>query len=247
MISYLFNEIFYRPLFNGLIFLYNIVPGRDLGISIIILTTLIRFILWPLTSKSIKSQKALTKIQPQIEEIKKKFSAKGGSASGGKNNKEAQARALMGLYSENKISPLAGFLPLVIQIPIIIALWRVFLNSFNLDLNSLYSFIPAPTHIQSIFLGLVDLSHKNVVLAILAGVLQYFQTKMIMPPSTKPVGAPDFSQIMSKQMLYFGPILSMIILGSLPAALPLYWIVVTLLTLLQQYLNRDDRREFNKN
>ncbi len=237
MISYLFNEIFYRPLFNGLIFLYNIVPGHDMGVSIIILTILIRFILWPLTNKSISNQKALTKIQPQIEEIKKKF----------KNNKEAQARALMGLYSENKISPLAGFLPLVIQIPIIIALWRVFLNSLHLNLNSLYSFVPAPTQVQSIFLGLVDLSHKSVVLAVLAGVLQYFQTKMIMPPSTKSTGASDFSQIMSKQMLYFGPVLSMIIFGSLPAALPLYWIVVTLLTLLQQYLNKDNGREFNKN
>ncbi len=238
MISYLFNEIFYRPLFNGLIFLYNIVPGHDMGVSIIILTILIRFILWPLTGKSIKNQKVLTKIQPQIEEIKKKF----------KNNKEAQAKALMGLYSENKINPLAGFLPLVVQIPIIFALWRVFLNSLNLDLNSLYSFIPAPAQIQSIFLGLVDLSHKSVVLAVLAGVLQYFQTKMIMPPSSaKPAGAPDFSRIMSKQMLYFGPVLSIIIFWSLPAALPLYWIVVTLLTLLQQYLNRDDRRELNKN
>ena len=236
MIFYLFNEIFYRPLFNGLIFLYNIVPGHDMGISIIILTILIRFILWPLTSKSIKNQKVLTKIQPQIEEIKKKF----------KNNKEAQARALMGLYSENKINPLAGFLPLIIQIPIIFALWRVFLNSLNLDLNSLYSFIPAPVQVQSIFLGLVDLSHKSVVLAVLAGALQYFQTKMIMPPH-KPSGSSDFGQIMSKQMLYFGPLLSIIIFWSLPAALPLYWIVVTLMTLLQQYLNQDDRREFNKN
>ena len=152
MISYLFNEIFYRPLFNGLIFLYNIVPGHDMGISIIILTVLIRFILWPLTGKSIKNQKFLTKIQPQIEEIKKKF----------KNNKEAQAKALMGLYSENKINPLAGFLPLVVQIPIIFALWRVFLNSLVLDLNSLYSFIPAPAQVQSVFLGLVDLSRKSV-------------------------------------------------------------------------------------
>ncbi len=239
---YLFNEIFYRPLFNGLIFLYNIVPGHDMGVSIIILTILIRFILWPLTSKSIKNQKVLTKIQPQIEEIKKKF----------KDNKEAQAKALMGLYSENKINPLAGFLPLVIQIPIIFALWRVFLNSLNLDLNSLYSFIPAPAHVQSIFLGLVDLSHKSVVLAVLAGVLQYFQTKMIMPSHAKapgggPSGSSDFGRIMSQQMLYFGPILSIIIFWSLPAALPLYWIVVTLLTLLQQYLNRDDRREFSKN
>lgn len=237
MISYLFNEFFYRPLLNGLVFLYNIVPGHDMGISIIVLTIVIRFILWPLTGKSIKNQKVLTKIQPQIEEIKKKF----------KNNKEAQAKALMGLYSENKINPLAGFLPLVIQIPIIFALWRVFLNSLNLDLNSLYSFIPAPAQVQSIFLGLVDLSHKSVVLAILAGVLQYFQTKMIMPASTKPVEASSFSHIMSKQMLYFGPILSIVIFWSLPAALPLYWIVVTLLTLLQQYLNQDDRRELNKN
>ncbi len=242
MISHLFNEIFYRPLLNGLVFLYNVVPGHDMGISIIILTIVIRFILWPLTGKSIKNQKVLTKIQPQIEEIKKKF----------KNDKKAQAQALMGLYSENKINPLAGFLPLVIQIPIIIALWQVFLNSLNLDLNSLYSFIPAPAQVQSIFLGLVDLSHKSVVLAVLAGVLQYFQTKMIMPVSAKATTgklaeASSFSHIMSKQMLYFGPILSIVIFWSLPAALPLYWIMVTLLTLLQQYLNQDDRRELNKN
>jgi len=239
MISYLFNIILYQPLFNGLIFLYNVVPGHDMGVSIIILTALIRLILWPLTDKSIKNQEVLTKIQPRIEEIKKKF----------KNNKEEQTKALMKLYSENKINPLAGFLPLLIQIPIIIALWRVFLNSFTLNLNSLYSFIPAPVRVQSVFLGLVDLSHKSVVLAILAGVLQYFQTKMIMPAQTKgkPAGASDFSQIMSKQMLYFGPILSVIIFWSLPAALALYWIVVTLLTLLQQYFNQNDRGKFSTN
>ena len=82
MISYLFNEIFYKPLFNGLIFLYNIVPNHDMGVSIIILTIFIRLVLWPLTSKGIRSQKALAALQPKIEEIKRKFSAKGGSASG---------------------------------------------------------------------------------------------------------------------------------------------------------------------
>jgi len=246
MISYLFNEIFYKPLFNGLIFLYNIVPGHDLGVAIIILTIIIRLILWPLTNKSIKNQKVLAKIQPQITEIKKKF----------KGNKEAQAKAMMQLYSENKINPLAGFLPLLIQIPIIIALWRVFLNSFTLDLNFLYSFIPAPVQIQTVFLGLINLSHKSAILAVLAGVLQYFQTKMVMPSSSaksaggaagKPAGAPDFGQMMSKQMLYLGPVLSIVIFWSLPAALPLYWIVVTLLTLLQQYLNQNDRGNSSTN
>ena len=240
MISYLFNIFFYQPLFNGLIFLYNIIPGHDLGVSIIILTILIRLIIWPITNKGIKNQKILNKIQPQIEEIKKKL----------KNNKEEQAKALMALYSENKISPFAGLLPIIIQIPIIIALWRVFLNSANLDVNSLYSFISAPAAIKPVFMGLIDLSQGSVVLAIVSGVLQYFQTKMVMPakaPGGKPASGSDFGQFMAKQMLYLGPVLSVVIFWSLPAALPLYWIVVSLLTILQQYLNQNNGREINKN
>lgn len=235
MISYLFNEIFYRPLFNGLIFLYNIVPGHDLGISIIVLTIIIRLILWPLTNKGIKSQKALAALRPKIEEIKKKL----------KDNKEAQAKALMALYSENKINPLGGILPLIIQIPIIFALWWVFLNSINSDFSSIYSFIKAPAEIQTVFLGLFDLTKRSVLLAIVAGALQYFQTKMVMPSYAKasegrPSGSVDFGQIMSKQMLYFGPVISVVIFWTLPAALPLYWIIVTLMTILQQYLNKNN-------
>ena len=234
MISYLFNEIFYKPLFNGLIFLYNIIPNHDMGISIIVLTIIIRLILWPLTNKGIKSQKALAALQPKIEEIKKKF-----------KDREAQAKALMAVYSENKINPLSGILPLLIQIPIIFALWRVFLNSINSDFSSIYPFIQAPAEIQTVFLGLFDLTKRNMLLAVIAGVLQYFQTKMVMPSFAKatdgkPSDAINFSQVMSKQMLYFGPVISMVIFWTLPAALPLYWIVVTLMTILQQYLNKNN-------
>lgn len=236
MISHWFNIIFYKPLFNGLIFLYNIVPGHDMGVSIILLTILIRLILWPLTNKGIKNQKILAKIQPQIEEVRKKL----------KDHKEEQAKALMKIYADNKINPLAGFLPLLIQIPIIIALWRVFLNSINFNADALYSFVHAPTAIQMVFLGIIDLSHRSVVLAILAGALQYWQTKMIMPPATTS-SKNDFGSIMAKQMLYMGPVLSIVIFWSLPAALPLYWIVVTLLTLLQQYIHQNDRGPINKN
>lgn len=236
MIYYLFNEIFYKPLFNGLIFLYNIIPNHDMGVSIIILTIAIRLALWPLTNKGIKSQKSLAALQPRIEEVKKKF----------KDNKEAQAKALMALYSENKINPLSGILPLIIQIPIIFALWRVFLNSIRSDFSLLYSFIGTPTGIQTIFLGLFDLTKRSVVLAVIAGVLQYFQTKMIMPSSAKTkaiegksADTTSFNQVMSKQMLYFGPVISVVIFWTLPAALPLYWIIVTLMTMLQQYLNKE--------
>ncbi len=233
--TYLFNEIFYRPLLNGLIFLYNIIPNHDLGFSIIVLTVLIRLILWPLNTKSIRNQRVLARLAPKMEEIKRKY----------KSDKEAQAKALMQLYSENKINPLAGFLPLLIQIPIIIALWRVFLNSAKADLSALYPLISAPVAIQSEFLGILDLTHRSVVLAIIAGVLQYLQTKMIMPKN-KGEGS-DFSKIMSQQMLYFGPVISIIIFWSLPAALPLYWIVVTLMTLLQQYINQNNDREIREN
>lgn len=233
MISYLFNEIFYKPLFNGLIFLYNIIPNHDMGISIIVLTIVIRLALWPLTGKGIRSQKALAALQPKIEELKKKF----------KDNKETQAKALMALYSENKINPLSSILPLLIQIPIIIALWQVFLSSINSDFSSIYAYIKAPDEIQTVFLGLFDLTQRSVLLAVIAGILQYFQTKMIMPSYAKasegkPSGSADFGRIMSKQMLYFGPIISVVIFSTLPAALPLYWIVVTLMTVLQQYLSK---------
>ncbi len=235
MISYFFNEIFYKPLFNGLIFLYNVVPSHNMGVSIIILTIFIRLLLWPLTNKGIRSQKTLAAIQPKIEELKKKF----------KDNKEAQAKALMALYSENNINPLAGILPLLIQIPIIFALWRVFLNSTHSDFSLLYSFVDSPDKIQTIFLGLFDLTKRSMVLAVVAGALQYFQTKMIMPAfaksaDSKSSGSSDFGQIMSKQMLYFGPVISVVIFWNLPAALPLYWIVVTLATMLQQYLNNNN-------
>lgn len=245
MISYLFNEIFYRPLLNGLVFLYNILPSHDIGLSIIVLTIAIRLALWPLTAKTIKSQKILEGLKPKIEEINRRF----------KNDKESRAKGLMNLYKENKINPLGGFLSLIIQIPIIIALWRVFLNIINaIDKSSFYWFIKAPDQIQFMFLGLLDLSRRNMLLAFIAAALQYFQTKMIIPSSAKategkPAGTPDFSQIMSRQMLYMGPILSIIIFFNLPAAIPLYWIVVTILTILQQYLiqKHDYGRESRKN
>ncbi|OGD29775.1 hypothetical protein A3A18_01530 [Candidatus Azambacteria bacterium RIFCSPLOWO2_01_FULL_44_84] len=230
----IFNEILFRPLINLLVFFYNVIPTHDVGLAIIALTVVIRLILWPLGQKGIKSQAALAKIQPEIEEIKKKY----------QGNKEGQAKALMELYSKNGINPLSGCLPIIIQIPVLIALWQVFLSGAKLEtISGLYSFVAAPSNIQPVFLGLFDLTQRSVILAIVAGALQYFQAKMMMPTFAKAsvnkpasaAGAPDFGQMMSKQMLYFAPILTIVISWSLPAALPLYWIVTTLATLAQQY------------
>jgi len=229
----IFNEALYRPLFNTLIWIYNIIPGNDLGIAIILLTILIRFILYPLSKKAIQSQKAISFLQPKIKEIQKKY-----------KNKEEQAKVMMELYKKHKVNPMAGCLPILIQLPILIALYRVFFSGLNMEtLNILYGFIQRPDSLNLMFLGLINLSQKNIFLAILAGFFQFIQSKMILPQNiTKDKsksGGLDFSSIMSQQMLYFMPIITIFIAWNLPSALPLYWIVITIFGIVQQYFTKN--------
>ena len=223
-----FNTILYRPLFNALVLLYEYLPGNDFGIAIIVLTCIIRLLLYPSTLKSVKSQKALQEIQPKIKEIQNKF----------KNNKAEQAKATMELYRREKISPFSGCLPLLLQLPILIALFLVLRNlsgnSDSISMDLFYSFVPYSGSINSMFLGFLNLTKPSSVLAILAGITQFFQTKMVAPKTSKAGG--DFSQIMQKQMLYFFPILTILILWRLPSAIGLYWMTTALFSIGQQYL-----------
>jgi len=100
-ITGLFNTILYRPLLNFLVLLYKYVPGHDFGIAIILLTVIVKLLLYPLGSKAIKSQKNLAEIQPKIKEIQEKY----------KDDKEKQTRALMEFYKEAKVNPFSGCLP----------------------------------------------------------------------------------------------------------------------------------------
>jgi YidC/Oxa1 family membrane protein insertase len=230
----LFNQLLYYPLFNALIWLYNVIPGQDLGIAIIVLTALIRLILYPLSQKAIRSQKAMTKLQPEIKEIRKKY-----------KDKEEQAKAMMNLYQKYKINPFSGCLPILIQLPILIALYRVFFTGLDPQkLEVLYGFIERPESLNLMFLGIVNLSERSIVLALLAGFFQFVQSKMIMPQKatqsssgTKIAGL-DISSLMSQQMIYFMPLITIFIAWNLPAALPLYWIVITLFGIVQQYFTK---------
>ncbi len=239
LIGTIFNEIFYRPLFNGLIFLYNSIPYHDFGVAIIILTFVIRFILYPLNQKAIKSQKALNELQPQIKDIQAKY----------KSDRAKQSQALMELYRQKGINPASGCLPLLIQLPVLFALYRVFLNGLNpQSLSSLYGFMSRPEIINPLFLGLIDLSKSNWPMAILAGALTFIQSKMMAPSQAKTQAAGDFSAMFSKQMVYLMPVMTVVIAWKLPAGLALYWIVITLFGIVQQYLvTKKDGRELAKN
>jgi len=227
--THFFQIILYQPLFNIFVGLYNLIP--DVGVVILVITVLLKLVLYPLTKSSIKSQKALTDLQPKLEAIKKEH----------KGNQQAIAAETMKLYKENKVSPFSSCLPLLIQLPILIALYYVLRTALanTGDYSWLYLFVQAPTHINTISLGLIELGKSNAVLAILAGAAQFWQAKMMatkQPPKNAGEGAKDESMMatMNKQMVYMMPVMTLVIGFSLPAGLTLYWFVSTLLTALQQ-------------
>lgn len=222
-----FNIALYRPLFNSLIFLYNYLPGHDFGLAIIFLTVIIRFILYPIAVKALRSQKALQNLQPQLQEIQKKYAG----------DKEKQAKETLEIYRKEKVNPFSGLFLALVQIPILIALYRVFWQGLKPEeLNNLYSFVANPGHINAMFIGLADLSKPSILFAIVAGALQFFQTKMLMPVQVKSqTKGVDMASMMQKQMVYFFPFITVIILLRLPSALGLYWIVSGAFSIAQQY------------
>ncbi len=224
----LFHAIFYVPILNLLVWLYNIVPGENFIIAIVILTVVIKLILWPLSSKSIKAQKNLQALQPEIEKIKKDY----------KGKKEEMGKVLMELYKKNKVSPFSSCLPLLIQLPFLWAVFRVFRDGVQNNLDQVYSFISRPETINLVYLG-ADLSERSILFSVLAGLAQFVQAKMLMTkkPAIKSEGSKDenMAAIMSKQMTYFMPVITVFIGLSLPGGLTLYWFLTTALTALQQF------------
>ena len=225
-----FNTILYQPLFNVLIFLYQYLPGRDFGIAVIVLTILIRIALYPLMTQSIKSQKVLSELQPKIQEIQQKL----------KNDKEKQAREIMALYQREKINPFSGCLPLLLQLPILLALFQVFIQGFGPEqMDFLYSFIPHPGVINFVSFGIINLGAPSIVMAVLAGIAQFFQSRELIPKTKQIKQTNDqmaqFSTMMQKQMLYLFPIFTVFILWRMPSALGLYWLINSLFSIGQQH------------
>lgn len=231
----LFTTILYQPLINLFVGLYGLIP--DLGVIILLVTILSKVVLYPLTTKSIRSQRILSELQPKLEALKKEF----------KDDQQKLATETMKMYREHKINPLSSCLPLLIQLPIFIALYYVLQAVIKSDqFNLLYPFVHNPETIKTITLGFLDLHKPSVVLAILAGASQFWQAKTMIAKQPKPAAdststADSMSSMMNKQMLYFMPILTVIIGWRLPAGLTLYWFFSTVLTVFQQmYVLRHD-------
>jgi YidC/Oxa1 family membrane protein insertase len=228
----LFTTILFQPMFNALMWIYNVIPGHDIGIAIIVLTIVIRFILWPFQQSALKSQHALQTIQPKLKALQEQY----------KGDKAALNKAMMELYAKEKVSPFSSCLPLLVQLPFLIALYQVLRSGLtSADFNLLYPFVHNPGTINPVSFGFLDLAVKSIPLAVLAGLAQFFQTKMLpmnRPPAGAGPGAKDEDQMakINKQMLYIMPAFTVFIGISLPAGLTLYWVVTTLMAILQQWL-----------
>ncbi len=234
----LLKVVFYQPIFNLLIFLYNNVPAHDLGIAIILLTIIVRLVFLPLSKKSIQSQKSLQDLQPKIEKLKKEYG----------NDKEKMGRAMMDLYKEHKVNPFSSCLPLLVQLPFFIAIVEIFRAGLKEEsLKLVYPFLETPESINTMAFGFLDLSQPNIILAILTGIAQFFQTKMMMAkkPAVQSPGSQDegMAASMNKQMMYFMPLLIVFIGATLPAAFTLYLLVFNITMLLQQiYIFKKDNK-----
>ncbi|MEK7560934.1 MAG: YidC/Oxa1 family membrane protein insertase [Patescibacteria group bacterium] len=225
-ISLFYTELIWRPLFNGLVLSYNALPVHDLGLAIIVFTVMIRLLMAPLMWRGQKAQNAMTRLQPELEKLKSQY----------KNDREGFARATMELYQRHNVNPFSGCLNLLIQLPILIALFSVFRDGFRPDHAAyLYSFVSNPGAINPLTFGGLDLSKGSIALGVVSALTQFYATKVTMtPPAARPPGTEnDFSRLLQQQALYILPVIILIWSRTLPSALTLYWTVLNIFGIVQ--------------
>lgn len=238
--SFLYTEALFRPLLNLLVGITNVLPGHSVGWSILFVTIIVRLILLPSFLHQAramkKNQEKMKQIQSKLEEAKKKH----------KNNKAKQAEETMRLYREAGVNPVSGCLPLIVQLPVLIALYNVFFSGLTPDTyHFLYSFVAAPVALHFTFLG-INLSTPSLALGILAGVFQFIQMRYLAPqPQSQPGANEETAAMMAsmqKNMMYIFPAMTVFISLRLPAALALYWAVSTLFGIVQQLVVKKSLR-----
>jgi len=219
----LWNNFLYEPIYNTLIFIAQHIAFKDVGLAVVIVTVLIRFILLPLSKKSIVSQYKMRMLQPKLDAIKAQ-----------NLSKEEESKAQFALYKTEGINPFSGCLYLLIQLPILFALYFSFIKGVNQP-DHLYSFL-STDGLKNTFLGLVDITKPFLPFAILAGITQAIQAFLApKPPTTTGEGfQAQFTKSLSMQTKYILPLIIIFIASKLAAAVALYWIITNIFSISQE-------------
>lgn len=226
--KYLWNLLFYQPLYNGLFFLVGVVPQYSLFISVIILTIIVRLIISPLSYKSVKTQIKTKALQPKLAAIKKEHP----------EDKQEQARKTLELYKTEGVSPFSGILLMLVQLPIILALYWVFRDgSVAADPTLLYSFVSVPEQVNTSFFGM-DLVDKSILLALLAGITQYIHLHFSSAMKNKPAeNATEQEKMMASvgsSMKYTMPVMITFFAYTIGGAVALYWVTSNIFMIIQE-------------
>ncbi len=229
--SFIYHLIFYNPLYNALVFLTDKLPGNQIAVAVILLTILVRLVLLPFQHKSIHTQRKMREVDAKSKEIRAKF----------EHDKEQQTREILKLYKQHGVNPFSTFGLVLIQLPILIALYQVFRAPFSS--KYLYSFVQLPAHVNFIWLG-INLAAKNIPIALLVGISQFFQIRLSMPPAPaqEPGGKNSFSDELSRSMQtnmkYFMPVIITIIAATLPSVLAVYWVTSNIIMIAHELIVR---------
>lgn len=240
--SNFWHTFFFDPVYNALVFFIDVIPGGDVGLAIIAAVLLIKTILLPVSIKAAKTQRIMKEIEPKLKEIKDNF----------KEDKQAQAQAMMQVYKDAGMNPFASIFLIFLQIPIIIALYYavskgggVPLPEINTEL--LYAFVDEPVKITMNFLGMIDITGRSFLLALGAGITQFIHINLSMPklpPKEEGVESSlkdDFMRNMQTQMRYVMPVLIVFVAYTISAAIALYFLVSNLTMIAQEFYVRKHR------
>ncbi len=235
MIHYFFQPLFYNPLYNALIYLISVLPNANVGIAVIVLTCIVKLILFPLTRKSVVTAAKMKKLEPELITLRKQY----------EKDKQEQARQVMSYYKKNDINPFSGFWLLLIQTPIVLSLYYIFLRGGlpAIDSSLLYPFTHLPSIPNMIFFG-INIAKPNIILGVLAGLSQFVQIQFSIPPAKKPEPgtAPtfkdDLARSMNVQFRYVLPVVIFFISLKVSGAVAIYWITSNLFIIAQELIVR---------
>lgn len=271
----LFDILLVQPIFNVLIFIYGVVPGHDFGLSLIIFTILVRFLMWPLVKRQLNQTKVMRALQPELVKIKAKT----------KGNRQLEAQMMMELYKEKGVNPFGSIGLLLVQLPIFIALFAV-VRLMTEDITNIdrytYNFLEHLPAVQqavqgefsATFFGLIDLTQHAVqpgsgnlywpllIMAVASGILQFIQSKQLLPQpkekkrlrdllkeqaAGKDVDQSEMSALVTNKMIWLFPVLTFVVSIYLAGALVLYLLSTSLVAVIQQYfVLKKDEDELDK-
>lgn len=225
-----FNLVFFQPLYNALVFLSAVLPGNSLALSIIILTLAVKTALFPLQHRATRTQAKIKSVEPLVKKIRES-----------RADRTDQAKKILELYRRHGINPFSGFWLILVQLPILFALFFVFKDSFELHPELIYSFISSPAATDHTFFGLIDLAKPSYLLALLAGLSQFIQAQLAVPPSSpRPASGggswrEEMARGMNVQIRYILPAVVGLFALQFPSALALYWTTSNCFTIVHEW------------